>query len=207
MIETLRPGAHASRAKIALFDFDGTISTIRAGWVDVMVPMMVECLAELKTGESEAALTEIVREFVGRLTGKDTIYQMIELSDQVKARGGTPLEPLAYKRRYLDLLWVMIQDRVEGLRKGQLEPDKFMVPGARALLELLKDRGLKEKSARDVGILLAVEPAPQRQRFPREGQSLRILPLAPQGGAQVVEIGGDLLPGSTGAVDLQAGPE
>jgi phosphoglycolate phosphatase len=143
MIETLRPGAHASRAKIALFDFDGTISTIRAGWVDVMVPMMVECLAELKTGESEAALTEIVREFVGRLTGKDTIYQMIELSDQVKARGGTPLEPLAYKRRYLDLLWVMIQDRVEGLRKGQLEPDKFMVPGARALLELLKDRGLK----------------------------------------------------------------
>lgn len=143
MIETLTPGAHASRAKIALFDFDGTISTIRSGWVEVMVPMMVEELAQCKSEESEAELREIVLEFVGRLTGKDTIYQMIELAENVSKRGGTPKEPLVYKRQYLDLLWVKIKDRVEALRNGSVDPDQWMVPGARAILESLKARGMK----------------------------------------------------------------
>jgi phosphoglycolate phosphatase len=143
MIEIIRRGAHASHAKIALFDFDGTLSTIRSGWVEIMVPMMVEVLVDLKTGESEESLTELVREFVGRLTGKDTIYQMIELADHVTKRGGTPLDPLVYKRRYLDLLWGKIQTRVEGLRAGHIAPDTWTVPGSRALLEELKGRGLK----------------------------------------------------------------
>jgi len=76
MIERLRPGVSAERARVVLFDFDGTISLIRSGWVNVMVPMMVEILMELKTGETEEELTAVVREFVDRLTGKQTIYQM-----------------------------------------------------------------------------------------------------------------------------------
>ena len=80
---------------MGLFDFDGTISLIRAGWVDVMVPMMVEILANLHTGEEEAALRALVEDFVARLTGEQTIYQMMELAHQVELRGGTPLEPLA----------------------------------------------------------------------------------------------------------------
>ncbi|MCC6365521.1 MAG: HAD family hydrolase [Bryobacterales bacterium] len=143
MLETIRSGANAARARVVLFDFDGTLSTIRSGWVEVMVPMMVEILAGLKTGESEAELTETVREYVGRLTGKDTIYQMIELADQVSRRGGKAEDPLVYKHRYLDLLWVRIRGRVESLRKGEAAPDQYMVPGARALLDSLKERGLK----------------------------------------------------------------
>ncbi|HUQ90656.1 MAG TPA: HAD family hydrolase [Bryobacteraceae bacterium] len=143
MIETIRYGATAARAKVVLFDFDGTLSTIRSGWVEVMVPMMVEILSTLKSGESEAELTEIVREFVGRLTGKDTIYQMMELAENVAKRGGAPQDPLAYKRRYLDLLWGKISTRVEALRKGEVAPEQYMVPGARPLLEALKERGLK----------------------------------------------------------------
>jgi len=143
MIETIRPGAHAAHAKVVLFDFDGTLSIIRSGWVDVMVPMMVEILVDLKTGEPEAELTESVREYVGRLTGKDTIYQMIELADQVSSRGGTPKDPLQYKRQYLSLLWKKISSRVEALRSGQTSPDQYLVPGSRAILESLKDRGLK----------------------------------------------------------------
>src|SRR5512132_2788273 len=109
MIEILRQGVSGDRARVALFDFDGTVSTIRSGWMDVMVPMMVEILAELKTGESEPELCGIVEEFVGRLTGKQTMYQMIELADNVARRGGTPLEPLVYKRMYLDRLWTRIE--------------------------------------------------------------------------------------------------
>jgi hypothetical protein len=76
MIEHLRPGVTAHSARVVLFDFDGTLSTIRSGWVEIMVPMMVEVLADLKTGETEAELTEIVKEYVGRLTGKETISQI-----------------------------------------------------------------------------------------------------------------------------------
>jgi phosphoglycolate phosphatase-like HAD superfamily hydrolase len=143
MIEFVTPGAHAGRARVALFDFDGTLSVIRSGWMDVMVPMMVEILADLKTGESEEALTALVREFVGRLTGKQTMYQMIELAENVEKRGGKPLDPLDYKRRYLDLLWSNIKVRVEALERGHAAPSEYLVPGSIELLEALRDRGLK----------------------------------------------------------------
>jgi phosphoglycolate phosphatase-like HAD superfamily hydrolase len=128
---------------VGLFDFDGTISLIRAGWVDVMVPMLVEILADLRTGESEASLRALVEEFVARLTGEQTIYQMMELAHQVELRGGKPLEPLAYKRRYHDRLMKMIEYRRQDLRRGAVSPEKYLVPGTRAFLESLCDRGLK----------------------------------------------------------------
>lgn len=143
MIERLRPNASASHARVVLFDFDGTISTIRSGWMDVMIPMMVEILSETKSGETEAELTEIVREFVGRLTGKQTMYQMVELAEHVSKRGGTPPNPLEYKKRYLSLLNEKIADRLKDLESGNANPEKYMVPGARHLLNLLKDRGMK----------------------------------------------------------------
>src|ERR1700731_1553432 len=115
MIEQLRPGVTAANARVALFDFDGTLSLIRAGWMDVMVPMMVEILAELKSGETEEQLRVIVEEFVGRLTGKQTMYQMVELAENVKARGGNPPDPLVYKNMYLDLLHEKIRHRLEEL--------------------------------------------------------------------------------------------
>jgi phosphoglycolate phosphatase-like HAD superfamily hydrolase len=142
-IETIREGASAANAKVALFDFDGTLSLVRSGWMDVMVPMMVEILAALKSGESDAELKVVVEDFVWRLTGKETIYQMMALAENVAKRGGKPLDPLAYKKMYLDLLWERIRDRVEELRSGNASPEKYMVPGARALLESLKARGLK----------------------------------------------------------------
>ncbi|MEZ5400001.1 MAG: HAD family hydrolase [Bryobacteraceae bacterium] len=142
MIEQLRPGANALRARVALFDFDGTVSLIRSGWMDVMVPMLVEALAETKSGESEEELTRVVREFVARLTGRQTIYQMIELADQIRARGGAPRDPLEYKHEYLRRLWVRIESRIGDLRAGG-DPAKYQVPGTVPLLEALRARGLK----------------------------------------------------------------
>jgi phosphoglycolate phosphatase len=143
MVENVKPGVSARHTRVVLFDFDGTLSTIRSGWMNVMVPMMVEILADLKTGESEEQLRAVVEEFVWRLTGKETIYQMIAFSEAIVARGGKTLDPLEYKKMYLDLLWQKIEKRVEGLRKGQTDPEEFLVPGSRALLERLRDRGLK----------------------------------------------------------------
>jgi phosphoglycolate phosphatase len=56
MIQTLRP-ATLSQPRAVLFNFDATLSLIRSGWMDVMIPMMVEILADLRTGESDAQLT------------------------------------------------------------------------------------------------------------------------------------------------------
>ena len=53
-----------------LFDFDGTLSLIRQGWREIMIPMMVEILSELNTGETEAEHRVLVTEFIDRLTGQ-----------------------------------------------------------------------------------------------------------------------------------------
>ena len=143
MIEQLRPGASARSARVCIFDFDGTISLIRSGWMDVMVPMMVEILADLKTGESEAQLRAVVEEFVWRLTGKQTMYQMVAFTEEIARRGGIPLEPLDYKRRYLELLHLRIRHRLDELRAGSVSPEKYMVPGARAFLEAIGERGMR----------------------------------------------------------------
>ncbi len=143
MLEVIRTGATAAKAKVAIFDFDGTLSLIRSGWIDVMVPLCVSQLRALNTGESESVLRSVVEDFVWRLTGKETIYQMMALADAIRQRGGHPLEPITYKQLYLDALWLKIRDRVEGLRSGSASPSHYLVPGALELLRELTSRGLR----------------------------------------------------------------
>jgi len=140
-IEPIRPGASARQAKAVVFDFDGTISVIRSGWIDVMAPLMVEILLDLKSGETEERLLQMIREMIWRTTGKETIYQMMDFAALVAERGGTPLDPREYKKMYLDRLWVKIVDRIEDLKQGRVAPEQHMVPGARQLLEALKEHG------------------------------------------------------------------
>jgi len=141
-IEVLRPDLPRGGFRAVLFDFDGTLSLIRRNWQDVMIPMMVDELAATGTAESPEELAAHVEEFVMRLNGRQTIYQMIQLAEEIKARGGQPREPLEYKRRYHDLLWAQIEDRVAGLRDGRHEPDDWTVPHSRRLLDALRRRGL-----------------------------------------------------------------
>ena len=111
--------------------------------MDVMVPMMVGLLRELKTEETEEQIRAVVEDFVWKLTGKETVYQMMALADAIRQRGGQPLAPLAYKKMYLDLLWLRIEGRVEDLKQRRESPDRYLVPGSRRLLDALKQRGLK----------------------------------------------------------------
>ena len=126
----------------ALFDFDGTISLIRQGWQDVMIPLMVETLAATPRHEPMDELSQIATEFVARTTGIQTIYQMIGLCEMVAERGGEPQEAGAYKRVYLERLWARIQGRVAGVKSGRLTPDELTVPGALELLPALARRGI-----------------------------------------------------------------
>lgn len=129
--------------RAAIFDFDGTLSLLRRNWQDVMIPMMVDILRETGTDETRDALTQHVEEFVMRLNGKQTIYQMIQLADEVRARGGVPREPLEYKHQYHDLLWQQVGARVEGVRAGRIPREEMTVPDAELLLRALRDAGLE----------------------------------------------------------------
>jgi phosphoglycolate phosphatase-like HAD superfamily hydrolase len=126
-----------------VFDFDGTLSMVRDGWQDVMVPLMVEVLCACPRAESRQDIEATVIEFVDHLTGKQTIYQMIRLAEEVARRGGTPRAPLEYKREYNERLQPIAQRRAAGLETGSTHPEELMVPGARRFLELLAARGAK----------------------------------------------------------------
>src|SRR6516225_5563878 len=121
-IEVLSPNLPRGRFRSVLFDFDGTLSLIREGWPQVMVPMMVDVLRQAGTRETDQELTATVEEFVMRLNGRQTIYQMIHLAEEVARRGGQALDPLAYKHRYHDLLMQRIQARLTALETGQATP-------------------------------------------------------------------------------------
>ena len=79
--------------------------------------------------KARPSLRALVKDFVARLTGEQTIYQMMELARQVELRGGKPLEPLAYKRMYHDELMANIEYRRQELRAGASPPEKYLVPG------------------------------------------------------------------------------
>ena len=139
-IEIIRPITRRGAIRHALFDFDGTLSLIRKGWQEVMVPMMVDILMETPHHESQGEMTQIVRDFVDRLTGKQTIYQMIQLQGEIRARGGQPLAALTYKHRYLELLWQRIAHRIEGLKENEIARQEMLVPGALDMLGALGTR-------------------------------------------------------------------
>lgn len=124
-----------------LFDFDGTLSLVRQGWPEVMVPMFTEVLPALP-GESAEDRRRLVYNDIMTLNGKQTIYQMMQLADRIRERGGSPNEPIWYKHEYLRRLDERINDRTAGLKDGTIQQDDLCVFGTRALLENLKNRGL-----------------------------------------------------------------
>lgn len=141
-IEIINPVIRTGNIHYALFDFDGTISLIREGWQSVMIPIMVEFIMETPNHEDPDTVNSIVMDFVDRLTGKQTIYQMIQLKEEIEKRGGTPLDPLEYKKIYHDRLMEHIQDRIQQLKQKRVNPEEMMVPGALEILQYLNHQGI-----------------------------------------------------------------
>ncbi len=111
-----------------LFDFDGTLSLVRAGWAEVMTEMFVERL-----GGADRAF---VSENIMRLNGKATIHQMQWLADERLSRGLPPHPAAESLEEFQRRLQTMIDERLAGDR------EKLLVFGARTLLEMLTTRGL-----------------------------------------------------------------
>ena len=97
MLEILRPNPAPSRLRHAVFDFDGTLSLLRAGWQRVMADQMVEALQATPQAEPEAQLRARTAEPIHGLAGRPTLLQMQWLAEAVQARGGQPLTAEGYK--------------------------------------------------------------------------------------------------------------
>ena len=160
-IEIINPNAPSRRVRVALFDFDGTLSLIREGWQGVMIPYFVEELLGCPNAESVVNVKSAVREFVEKLTGKQTIYQCFQLIEEIRQRGGEPSTALEYKHEYLRRLGARIQHRLDGLADGTIAPDSLLVPGSRMLLDALTRSGIDMylASGTDIQFVLAESKA------------------------------------------------
>ena len=124
----------------AVFDFDGTLSLIRAGWQEVMLSHCVAELAGVPAREDRATLERICSDFILELTGHQTIYQMIRLAEEVTRRGGIARDPLEYKWQYLNRLQDKIAHRIADLER-EADRAAYVVAGSIDLLDELAHRG------------------------------------------------------------------
>lgn len=131
--------------KAALFDFDGTLSLIREGWQEVMIPYFKEeFYASVPVcAESDAEVTKLITDFIDELTGKQTIFQCMQLKTEIEKRNGTAKEPMDYKNEYLRRLFLKIEDKRNGLANGSILPDELLVKGSAEFLDALLKSGIE----------------------------------------------------------------
>jgi phosphoglycolate phosphatase len=136
----------ASRGRLTLrhviFDFDGTLSMVRGGWAELMVEGFMRWLP-VRQDESKAQVAEQLRREVLALNGKQTIFQMVHFVECMRERGASPKEPEWYKARYQEDLLRQTAERLSSLRSGSVPPSRYLVHGARAVLDKLQTSGLR----------------------------------------------------------------
>jgi len=150
-IEVVREAAAARNIRHAIFDHDGTISTLRQGWEGVMEPVMVHAILGPRYQDADEALyhkvLDHVRRFIDKTTGVQTLVQMAGLVELVRQFGCVPegeiLDMHGYKELYNRQLLAMVRARMDKLRRGELDAGDFQIKGAREMLEELRRRGVK----------------------------------------------------------------
>ena len=136
--------------KYAVFDHDGTISTLRQGWESVMQDVMIKTILGDKYDTTDNTLYQKVRkqvlEYIDISTGIQTILQMETLVEMVDDFNIVPkdkiLDKFGYKKIYNDALMVGVYERLEKLRMGQLSVEDFTVKGSVDFLKALRDKGI-----------------------------------------------------------------
>lgn len=130
-----------------MFDFDGTLSTLRAGWEEVMIPFIKESIVgnrQLLPADDRNIQSEI-EAYVDQSTGIQTIYQMRWLAEKVRTVGWNKEigDEWEYKAEYNRRLLVHVQQRIRHLESGELSPDDFLIKGSYAFLQSLDRLGVE----------------------------------------------------------------
>lgn len=137
--------------RFAIFDHDGTISTLREGWEEIMAPMMMKAvLGNLYQDADEALYHKVqtrVADFIDKTTGIQTLVQMKGLVELVNEFGCVPeneiLDEFGYKEIYNKELLLMVKEREKKIARGELSLEDFTLKNAVLLLEKLYKAGIK----------------------------------------------------------------
>ncbi len=134
--------------RFAIFDHDGTISTLRHGWEEVMEPMMIGAITGTREcpEDTVARIRGEVLDYIDNSTGIQTILQMEALRHMVVEAGLVPDHEIhsgaEYKEIYNKALMKKVQRRIDQVQRGEKHPEDFIIPGALDFLKALKERGI-----------------------------------------------------------------
>ncbi|MDR0623590.1 MAG: PfkB family carbohydrate kinase [Treponema sp.] len=138
----------------AVFDHDGTISTLRLGWEAIMEETMLRSILGTAYGNIPVSRFERVRaevrDFISRSTGVQTLVQMEGLRNMVENYGFVPpagiLDPAGYKKIYNERLLDMVEKRVRRLGTpgtAAFSVEDFTIKGAVPFLRRLHKAGVR----------------------------------------------------------------
>jgi phosphoglycolate phosphatase-like HAD superfamily hydrolase len=150
-IEIVNKWEDKLQIKHAIFDHDGTISTLREGWELIMGPMMMKAILGSQYQEADEALYQKVQirvnEFIDKTTGIQTLVQMQGLIGLIREFGCVPedqiLDEFGYKQIYNEELLEMVKVREAKFAKGELSLEDFTMKNAVTFLQKLYDAGIK----------------------------------------------------------------
>jgi rfaE bifunctional protein kinase chain/domain len=149
-IEIVSALRRQSRFTHAIFDHDGTISTLRQGWEEIMEPMMLRAIL----GRSEREVDESfynhvlasVRDYIDKTTGIQTLAQMKGLVNMVRQFKCVPeeeiLDEFGYKELYNEELLRMVRKRIRKLEEGELSVEDFTIKNVMDFLRALHEKGM-----------------------------------------------------------------
>ena len=146
IVEPIKPSA----IRFALFDHDGTVSTLRQAWETVMEPMMVHAILGkcFETVESSVfhRVQSRVRTYIEQSTGIQTLLQMDGLVSMVREFNFVPEDQIfdaqGYKDVYNAALMSLVNDRLARLQRGELLASDFILKGAIEFLRALRQKGI-----------------------------------------------------------------
>ncbi|MCL5772006.1 MAG: PfkB family carbohydrate kinase, partial [Actinobacteria bacterium] len=137
------------KIKHAVFDNDGTISTLRQGWESIMEEVMIKSILGDKYYSVKpdifSNVTEKVRNYIDKSTGILTILQMEALADIVLQSGFILREKILnkfeYKEIYNKAILKLVDERIRRINLGELDKNDFIIKGSIRFLELLREKG------------------------------------------------------------------
>lgn len=139
------------RIKYAVFDNDGTLSTLREGWEQIMAPVMIRAILGEKYHEADETLyckvKERVAEVIDKTTGIQTLMQMRILVDLVREFAIVPddqiLDEHGYKEIYNRELLIMVGERESKLKRGELKTEDLTIKNAVPFIKKLHELGIR----------------------------------------------------------------
>ncbi|MGI6214496.1 MAG: HAD family hydrolase [Christensenellales bacterium] len=146
------------KVKAIVLDFDGTISTLRYGWEDVMQDMMTDYLGKQYSRE--------ISKYIENSAGIQTIFQMKWLKDKIESLFGDSKDAWYYKDDYNRRLMIDVNRKIELIKNNKANKEDYLIAGSYEFLIEAKKLDLKlhiasgtdQKDVKNEADLLGIAP-------------------------------------------------